>query len=157
MKEKEDQLKQIVHIQQQSRAKAKKQLMHDISLLLAEYDSEQHESLQQSMYDIQSSLRSNGVSLDDLSSDNNQDVEQLIASEKATAQVAQSHRQKMWTQLDSFITVRSLGALSAYRPLPYFFFDASILTRVNITHCSLRTTLRTLGSSKSSIMIESSS
>jgi hypothetical protein len=104
--------------------------MHDISLLLAEYDSEQHESLQQSMYDIQSSLRSNGVSLDDLSSDNNQDVEQLIASENATAQVAQSHRQKMLTQLDSFITVRSLGALSAHRPLPYF--DASILTRINI-------------------------
>ncbi|KAI9287346.1 P-loop containing nucleoside triphosphate hydrolase protein [Umbelopsis sp. AD052] len=106
VQEKEDQLKQIVHIQQQNRAKAKKQLMHDISLLLQEYDSEEHERLQKSMYDVQSSLRSNGASLDDLQSDHNEDVDRLITSEMATVQAAENHYHTMSDQLDSLSNLK---------------------------------------------------
>ena len=82
--------------------------MHDISLLLQEYDSEEHERLQKSIYDIQSSLRSNGVSLDDLQSDHNQDVDRLILSEKATVQAAENHYHNMNDQLDTLANV-SIG------------------------------------------------
>lgn len=82
--------------------------MHDISLLLQEYDSEEHERLQKSIYDIQSSLRSNGVSLDDLQSDHNQDVDRLILSEKASVQVAENHYHNMNDQLDTLANV-SIG------------------------------------------------
>jgi hypothetical protein len=82
--------------------------MHDISLLLQEYDSEEHERLQKSMYDVQSSLRSNGASLDDLQFDHNQDVDRLITSEKATAQAAENHYHTISDHLDSLANV-SLG------------------------------------------------
>ncbi|KAJ2960762.1 hypothetical protein NQZ79_g3911 [Umbelopsis isabellina] len=99
---KEDQLKQIVEIQQENRSKAKKQLMHDISLLLAEYDSEHHHSLQQSMLDVQTSLHSNASMLDDLHYDHEQEVDQLVNAEKWKIQAAEEHRSKVAGQLDSF-------------------------------------------------------
>jgi hypothetical protein len=102
---KEDQLKQIVELQHENRNKAKKQLMYDISLLLTEYDSEHHQSLQQSMLDVQTSLHSNAAMLDDLHYDHDQQVDQLVNNEKSNIQAAEEHRFKVMGQLDSFVTV----------------------------------------------------
>ncbi|KAG2176238.1 hypothetical protein INT43_005472 [Umbelopsis isabellina] len=99
---KEDELKQIVETQQENRSKAKKQLMHDISLLLAEYDSEHHHSLQQSMHDVQTSLHSNAAMLGDLHYDHEQQVEQLVKAEKSKMQAVEEHRSKVVGQIDSF-------------------------------------------------------
>ncbi|KAM3588845.1 Kinesin-related motor protein [Umbelopsis sp. WA50703] len=103
---KEDQLKQIVELQHENRNKAKKQLMYDISLLLTEYDSEHHQSLQQSMLDVQTSLHSNAAMLDDLHYDHDQQVDQLVNNEKSNIQAAEEHRFKVMGQLDSFVTFK---------------------------------------------------
>lgn len=79
--------------------------MHDISLLLAEYDSEHHHSLQQSMFDVQTSLHSNAAMLDDLHYDHEQQVEQLVNAERTKIQAAEEHRSKVVGQLDSFANV----------------------------------------------------
>lgn len=106
LKQNEEQLKQIVYNQQQGRAKAKKQLMTDISLLLAEYDSEQHESLQKSMADIQTSLRDHGEAVHGFQTANNHDMNQAIASEKSSTQTAHNHLQKIMHRLDDFMTLK---------------------------------------------------
>lgn len=81
--------------------------MTDISLLLAEYDSEQHESLQKSMADIQTSLRDHGEAVHGFQTANNHDMNQAIASEKSSTQTAHNHLQKIMHRLDDFMTVRS--------------------------------------------------